>query len=123
MARRPRYTPFVSSRPFSRLLSACLILLLSSGGGTLPVLDGLLFHSRDRGGETQRPHYEAASSCHADKCTLYSSAQQARFAPAVGAAARIVLDLERSFPIRPAPPAASQLHFGQPLSRAPPFFS
>jgi len=113
----------VLRRLISRCLSASLLILLSSGGGTLPILDGLLFHSRDRGAETRRPHYEAASSCHADRCTLYSSAQQARFVPAVRATARILLDPERSFPIRPTPLAASQLHFGQPLSRAPPFFS
>jgi hypothetical protein len=102
------------------LCSAFLILCFTGGGGGLPLLDGVIFHSRDQGTEILRPHFEASSACHADGCTVRSIAQQARYAPVWIPVARIlplseIADLTRYFPAFLAEPLQ-----GQPLSRAPP---
>ena len=64
---------------FSRLASAVLIVSVSSGGGGLPVLDGLIFHTRGQAADALRPHYEATGGCHADGCAIRSTAHQTRF--------------------------------------------
>lgn len=102
------------------LFSASLILLFISGGGGLPLLDGLIFHSRARGTEVLRPHLEGTSGCHADGCTVRSTAQQARFAPVLNPVAKIVSAPETSAFVRNLPTPLAEPLRGQALSRAPP---
>ena len=106
-----------------RLFSAMLMLVMASGGGSLPTLDGLLFHSRERAADASQAHWETTSGCHSDGCTIRSTAHQARFAPSVGAAGPQLREAEARVASRafPAPLALSLT--GQPLSRAPPFTS
>ena len=96
--------------------------MIGIGGGSLPVVDVVLFHSRGSVEENAQAHFEATSGCHADGCAIRSTAQQARFAPAVGSSDRLV-----SSPGFLAAPVILEAPFsnapsGQPLSRAPPFF-
>jgi hypothetical protein len=105
-----------------RVFSVVLIVLASGGGGGLPVLDGLLFHSRDHGADAQRPHYEATSGCHADRCAIRSTAHESRFLASLP-----LVDKDASVPGASAPPRPSRFlrgnpPAGQPLSRAPPSF-
>ena len=108
--------------PLGRLISACLIVLFTSGGGRLPLVDGLIFHSRDRGTETSGSHFESSSACHADGCAIHSTAHATRFAPALLLNAWRSLSPETRYsePSFPAPLAESRP--GRPLSRAPPLF-
>jgi hypothetical protein len=106
----------------TRLFSATLILLISSGGGGLPVLDGLFFHSRDRGPEVVRPHYEANGGCHSDGCAIRSTAHLSRLGPAVHPVGQISAAAEVVAAPRMLPLLQSQPLSGQPLSRAPPRF-
>ena len=103
----------------SRLVSALSIALIAAGGGSLPVLDGLLFHGRGTP-ETSRAHFEAGSGCHADGCGIRSTAQHVRLAPSVGTPGQ----LAPSYGFSPAPRIRSvllsRIPSGQPLSRAPP---
>ena len=105
----------------TRLFSATLILLISSGGGGLPVLDGLIFHSRGRALEALRPHYEK-TGCHADGCAIRATAHLSRLAPVVDPVGRISAAAELSTTSRILPLLHSQPLSGQPLSRAPPLF-
>jgi hypothetical protein len=107
---------------FRRAFSACLILLFSTGGGTLPVLDGLLFHSRDHGAGALSPHFEANGGHHADGCSIGSTAQQARFAPALGRDAKVVSVPESTIFVTLFTAPLPELLTGHPLSRAPPLF-
>src|SRR5258706_6880767 len=52
----------------NRLLAFLLIVMITGGGGGLPVLDALIYHSRGSAPEDWRAHYEANSGCHADGC-------------------------------------------------------
>lgn len=106
----------------SRLFSATLILLISGGGGGLPVVDGLIFHSRDRAAEALHPHFEANGGCHSDGCAIRSTAHHTRYAAAIAAVGPLVL-VPQFRPTQPsvAAPRADSLP-GQPLSRAPPHF-
>ena len=106
----------------SRLFSATLILLIGGGGGGLPVLDGLIFHSRDRAAEAMWPHYEVNGDCHSDGCAIRSTAHHTRFTPAIAATGPVVPAPQFRVAERPvATPRAGFLHH-QPLSRAPPLF-
>ncbi len=60
------------------LISVTLTVLVSGGGAGLPALDGLLYHRHAGGAEALRPHYEATSGCHADRCAIFSTASQSR---------------------------------------------
>jgi hypothetical protein len=103
----------------SRLISTLSILLIGMGGGSLPVLDGLLFH--DRGApETFRDHFEAGSGCHADGCAIKSTAQLVRFAAGIGTPARLAPSYDLTAPPPSLPALLSRALSGQPLSRAPP---
>ena len=106
----------------SRLISAGSILLIGMGGGSLPVVDELLFHSRGSAQESTRAHFEATSGCHADGCAVSSTAQQAGFAPALGTPVRRELSPELAALPPGLPPLLSKAPIGQPLSRAPPYF-
>jgi len=106
----------------TRLFSATLILLISGGGGGLPVVDGLVFHSRDGAPETVRSHYEANAGCHADGCAIRATAHLSRLAPVVDPVGRISAAAELSTTSRILPLLHSQPLSGQPLSRAPPLF-
>ncbi len=101
------------------LISAALIALIGGGGGGLASVDALLFHRSGRV-EALRPHFEATSGCHADRCAILSTPSGARSAPAVPAA-----DLPAAPPEDAAPlPFPVALHgFVLPplyFSRAPP---
>ncbi len=105
---------------WSRLFSATLMLMMAGGGGSLPILDGLLFH-RDRAADVSQAHYETTGSCHSDGCTIRSTAHQARFAPSVAVPGPQLREAESRIT-----PRITQVPFpfsqsGQPLSRAPPF--
>ena len=107
-------------RLVSRLLSAIFILLMSGGGGDLPALDGLFFHSRDVVPATVASHVEVAGSCHADQCAIRSTAQHPRLTSIVTGSA-----IEWTEPDRVvATPVRLELRSGpslcQPFSRAPP---
>ena len=106
----------------TRLFSATLILLISGGGGGLPVLDGLIFHSLDRAPQALRPHYEVTGGCHSDGCAIRSTAHLSRLAPAVAPVGRISVAPEYLVASRILPVPHSQPLSGQPLSRAPPLF-
>lgn len=103
-----------------RLLSALLIALITSGGGGLPLLDGLAYHSRDRGGEILGSHYEASSGCHADGCSVRSTALQTRFAPPGQSDIEILVGPGSHNPGRAGSNLPTRLPSGQPHSRAPP---
>ena len=106
----------------SRLLSPALMVLILSGGGGLPVLDGLIFHSRDRAPEAQLPHYEATSGHHADGCAVHSTAHQARLAGTLGPDFKVfTLPALESTP-RPTPLRCARIPTGQLHSRGPPLF-
>ena len=109
--------------PLGRLISACLILLFSSGGGRLPLVDGLVFHDRDRGAEVSGSHFESTSACHADGCSIRSTAQPARFAPALLPDAWRSLSPETRFSDLSFPAPLAESLSGRPLSRAPPLFA
>jgi hypothetical protein len=103
-----------------RALSAVLMLLVSGGGGGLPVLDAALFHGFGPGPDEPRPHYEATSGCHTDRCTVRSLAYDLRCTPDLPTPPPVavvsVVPLERRLPSaspRPAAPLPT-------LSRAPP---
>ncbi len=104
----------------SRLLATALVLSIGAGGGGLPMVDALIFHSSGQGPELFRPHYEATSGCHADGCAIRSSAQQSRFvlglAPAVVSSIPPAVSRAPSIPSDP-PFARFVTHT---LSRAPP---
>ncbi|HEV8612563.1 MAG TPA: hypothetical protein VGQ73_03570 [Gemmatimonadales bacterium] len=106
----------------SRLVCTTLIVMLSGGGSGLPVLDGLIYHTRGRTAVDSRSHYEATGSCHSDVCSIRSTASQARFTPALVPAGSIVSAPEIWLFDRVAPAPFSNSPFGQPLSRAPPRF-
>src|SRR2546428_3241222 len=103
------------------LFSALFILLFAGGGAGLPFFDGVLFHGRSQN-EVPRSHFETTSGCHADGCTVLSTAQQERHAPVLDPVARVV---SAPFVALLLPglstPLAEPLR-GQPLSRAPPLF-
>jgi hypothetical protein len=105
-----------------RLFSATLILLIGSGGGGLPVVDGLFFHGRDRAAEASLPHYEATAGCHSDGCAIRSTAHHARFTAAIGVIGPVIpapqVRLAELFVTTPRADSPQ----GQPLSRAPPLF-
>jgi hypothetical protein len=108
--------------PVSRLCSALLGLLVLGGGDGLPVVDSLIFHRREAASEVPQSHFEADSGCHADACTVRSTAQHARFAPTVEPEVRF---LPLSFPgsaVPSLPLLAAGLLARQPHSRAPPRF-
>lgn len=107
---------------FPRLVSAALIVMISSGGGGLPVLDGLIFHTRGRAAEALRPHYEATGGCHADGCAIRSTAHLARCTPSLGTAGLVISPPEMWISVWLSPTPLSNSPFGQPLSRAPPLF-
>jgi hypothetical protein len=106
----------------SRLSSVGLILLMAGGGGSLPVLDGLLFHRGERVAAALRPHFEATGSCHADGCTIRSTAQQARLVPPAEPVGRMIAVPESPSTERIPLVLVSKVLAGQQLSRAPPFF-
>ena len=103
-----------------RLFSAILGLMMAGGGGSLPILDGLLFHSR-AAVDTSQAHYETSGNCHSDGCTIRSTAHQARFAPSVAAAGPQLREAESGIVPRTTPAPFTLSLNGQPLSRAPPF--
>jgi len=103
-----------------RLLAIALIFMISAGGGGLPVLDGLIYHSRGATPQDWQTHYEASSGCHADGCAIRSTAQQARFTAVIESRGLVVLAPESWMPERVHPAPFSNSPFGQPLSRAPP---
>jgi len=103
-----------------RVLSAFLIALVMSGGGGLPVLDGLVFHSRDLAGQNLGSHYEAGDGCHADGCAVRSTAMHARFAPPGHVPTDILVESGRSVPVPVSSVAPSSYFPRQPHSRAPP---
>jgi len=103
----------------SRLVAALSIALIGAGGGSLPVLDGLLFHGRGTP-ETSGAHFEAGSGCHADGCAIRSTAQHVRLVPAVGAPSQLTPSVDLSPAPRLRPVLLSRVPSGQPLSRAPP---
>ena len=74
-----------------RLFSVALIGLFSAGGGRLPVIDGLLFHSRSQATRGTRPHYEPSTGCHADGCALRSTPSVVHSTPAVGQSGLVIL--------------------------------
>src|SRR5690242_2812504 len=74
-----------------RLLAITLIFMISAGGSGLPVLDALIYHSRDSTPQDWQTHYEANSGCHADGCAIRSTAQQARFTVVLEPAGLVVL--------------------------------
>jgi hypothetical protein len=106
-----------------RLFSAMLMLVMASGGGSLPTLDGLLFHSRDRGSAASQAHYEASGACHSDGCTIRSTAHQARLAPVGTPVGSVVSAPESVADSRLPEVLRSSVLFAQTLSRAPPSFS
>ena|SRR5262245_37012741 len=104
-----------------RLLAIALILTISAGGSGLPVLDALIYHSRGATVPDLQAHYEANGGCHADGCTIKSTAQHARFAPGIGAPSEFAPSIDEAPAPLALPVALSNAPFGQPLSRAPPF--
>ena len=105
--------------PVFRLLRAVFILLMSSGGGELPVLDGVLFHSARSTPVRMTSHVEASGGCHADQCTIRTTAHHPRLTPTV-----IVPPLTLSEPAVVPPSSIIELLSAfpvlQPFSRAPP---
>lgn len=105
--------------PVSRFLRAMFILLMSSGGGELPILDGVLFHSSRNTPVRVTSHVEASGGCHADQCAIRATAHHPRLTPTV-----IVPPLTLSEPAVIAPPSIIELRSAfpvlQPFSRAPP---
>lgn len=104
------------------LVSACLIVLLNSGGGGLSLIDGLIFHSLGRGSEAGLAHFESSSGCHADGCAVRSTAQHTPLALALRADARVSSTPKTRFFLPPFPAQQVEPRSGEPLSRAPPAF-
>src|ERR1051325_606739 len=65
------------------VLSVSLIATVGGGGGGLPALDAVLYHGSGDAAEAVRPHYEATSGCHIDRCQIRSPAQETRYLPAL----------------------------------------
>lgn len=106
-----------------RALSAALMLLVSGGGGGLPLLDAALFHGFGPGPDEPRPHYEATSGCHTDRCAVRSLAFDLRFTPELPALPQAVAlppFARDSRPTAPTPRPAAAL---PTLSRAPPLLA
>ena len=106
--------------PASRLARALFIVLMSSGGGELPALDALMFHSDRSVPVTVRAHLETSAGCHADQCAIRATAHHPPVTPAV-----LGSSLELSEPAAIVPPAnparpLSGFPIFQPFSRAPP---
>jgi hypothetical protein len=55
-----------------RLLASAMLFVVAVGGGGMPALDALVFHGPSRLVGSLRTHYEAASSCHGDGCSIRS---------------------------------------------------
>lgn len=108
--------------PVSRLCGALLCLLMLGGGNGLPVLDSLIFHQRAAAAEIPQSHYETDSGCHADGCSVRSTAQYGRFAPTVESAVRFLPRYFRRDAAPPLPRLVAGLLSRQPHSRAPPHF-
>jgi len=104
----------------TRLVSAFSVMLIGMGGGSLPVLDGVLFHFRGPATDTPGAHFEATSACHADGCAVRSTAQQVRLAPAIGTPEQLAPSYDLTPAPRLRPVLLSRIPSGQPLSRAPP---
>jgi hypothetical protein len=104
----------------SRVVSAGSIVLIGIGGGSLPVLDVVLFHGREPVPESSGAHYEATSGCHADVCAIRSTAQQVRFAPTLGTPERLVLGPTYTVAVPMLPAPVAKAPSGPPLSRSPP---
>ena len=102
------------------LLSASLIGLIGGGGGGLASVDALLFHGTGRGVEALRPHYEATSGCHADRCAVLSTASESRSAPGVPAAGFSAIPPGDSVPLPPPPALHGFVLPPHYFSRAPP---
>jgi hypothetical protein len=102
------------------LLSASLIGLVGGGGGGLPALDVLLYHRSFGAAEAARPHYEATSGCHADRCAIFSTASQSRSVLGVPVAGVSAAPSGEAAPL----PTRAALHASVPpphyFSRAPP---
>lgn len=114
------YIPVVIRALFTRLFSASLIGLIVAGGGGLPVLDGVLFHNRERAADALRPHFETTSGCHSDGCAIRTTAHQVRLAAVPGGASIRTADPDRWELPGHLPEPFTQTPSGQPLSRAPP---
>ncbi len=104
----------------AHVLRGLFIVLMTSGGGELPALDALLFHSDRSVPVAGTSHLETAGSCHADQCAIRATAHHPPVTPTVA-----VTTLKSSDPgaipsgataveLLPALPAS------QPFSRAPP---
>jgi len=107
-------------RPASRLACAILAALMGAGGGELPALDGLLFHTRDREPAPVVSHLEPAGGCHSDQCAIRSVAQQSRFAAVAAGHSLAGADPGAGTDVLPEEALHSASTASQPFSRAPP---
>jgi hypothetical protein len=105
------------------LLSISLIVVVSGGGGGLPALDGFLYHRSGDAVELLRPHYEATSGCHLDRCPIRSPAQETRYLPAPLPAELVSLPREDTGSRTSANSVRSRLATNPHHSRAPPVTS
>ena len=106
----------------SRLFSAPLVAIILSGGGGLPVLDGLIFHTRERAVEANAPHYEGTSGHHADGCAVRSTAHQARFTATIAPSLEVVAAPAVRTALQVPALRCAKLPPGRLHSRGPPLF-
>src|ERR1043166_4536579 len=102
------------------VLSVSLIATVGGGGGGLPTLDALLYHGSGDAAEALRPHYEATSGCHADRCPIRSPAQETRDLPAPLPAKLVSLPREDTASRPSSDSVRPCLLSHPPHSRAPP---
>lgn len=110
----------MAAGPLSRLARALFIVLVTSGGGELPALDAVLFHSGRSVAVTVATHVESGGGCHADQCAIRATAHHPPVTPTV-----VGPTLKASEPSA-LPPAVRSVESlptfpsFQPFSRAPP---
>lgn len=61
--------------PVRRVVALALALVVGAGGGRMPSLDALVAHGPSRLVESHQAHYETASDCHGDACSIGSDVQ------------------------------------------------
>ncbi len=103
--------------PVSHLIRALFIVLMSGGGGDLPALDGVLFHSHP---VTLASHFEASGGCHADQCSIRATANHPPLTPALVAGTPRSAESAAVSPPLGATELLPATPVFQPFSRAPP---
>ena len=105
-----------------RVVALALALVVGAGGGRMPSLDALVAHGPSRLVESLQSHYETASDCHGDACSIGSDVQPRILghlpprAPAAG-----LVEQAKPAPLEEsAPQSTLSLSY---LSRAPPLLA